>query len=187
MFNNTANLEIVKNDNVKYPDMTLICHKCDYKSHQMKDFTKHLLIHQDKDLFKCTYCDYICTSNANLKSHMARHFQERPYKCPHCGYRAKIKTSLRKHISRKHPKEKCYFNCDKCDFKTHDKEILKNHTKRKHLPHQFLCQECNMTFPRKIDLKYHNDTQHIKLFEDENIFENLEFLESQDIFKSFEF
>lgn len=113
----------------------------------------------EKNKYICIYCDFIASSKANLYSHSRKHKEERKYVCSECSSSFKDNYLLTRHFKRAHRRIIKFF-CKDCDFKTHDKNYLLIHNKRKHQPHDFECFECEKTFPRKIDLKYHIDAKH---------------------------
>ena len=60
--------------------------------------TKHMLVHNNKNEFRCHVCHKHFALKCNLKLHMITHTKDKLYKCDICDKRFTVKGSVKTHM-----------------------------------------------------------------------------------------
>lgn len=135
------------------------CKTCEMVLFDMKQYTEHLAIHPDNELFLCNICGETMLHTWEYTAHLANH-NPVDAKCEVCEKFFKSKNHLRQHM-RVHFGQR-NFQCNLCVKKFYKIYHLKLH---KFIAHSgikpFMCDECGAAFSRSADLKRHCEDVHL--------------------------
>ncbi|EDV98587.1 myoneurin [Drosophila grimshawi] len=131
-----------------------VCDQCGKCFADHSNLKVHILRHGIKN-FECPDCDAKYYTNHLLNLHIrVRHKGEKPYACKYCGQRFFTSTARCRHERVKHTK-KYSFVCKYCGKTYLTKSCLNKHEFLHTGQRPFLCEICNVAFPRKTNLKLH--------------------------------
>ena len=122
----------------------------------------------------CDLCDATFSSEVNVKSHKENvHSTIRKWSCPNCETRIKQQRDLKVPMLKIHgldrmkedymeDQEQDLFECEDCNLTFKYKKNLKTHVKTKHLENSrlFECEECSSKFKDRRNLINHIRVKH---------------------------
>ncbi|XP_049534718.1 zinc finger protein 761-like [Anopheles darlingi] len=119
----------------------------------------HMKLHQQDKIYACTVCGKTFKSKHALPIHMVKHSAEQPFRCQICPAKFKLKQSLRNHeLRHANPRP---IKCDFCDEYFNNFAIRKYHRMTVHEGlDPYRCEECGISFRRKLLLKHHMEQTH---------------------------
>ena len=148
-------------------DKQLKKHSCDVCAKALSrssHLNEHKRIHTGQRSYPCDECGKAFSQKSNLTRHMRYHAGVKPFSCDVCGKRFLMKQHMTEH-KRTHTGEKPY-SCDICQKSFTHTSGLFYHEKSVHLKakvtkkNEFLCERCEMVFPKGLILVQHKRESH---------------------------
>ena len=146
-----------------YKDGIYQCHKCSFHGIQKPNINAHLIYSHECFRFQCPNCPYRSNQINRLLRHncnLHESKRENTFLCKECPFKSHHKSYLTNHVETIH--EGVILKCSKCPFGTTFKSELKNHLLVDHnIRKQLTCTSCSFTAESLLQLKEHNNFNHL--------------------------
>lgn len=136
------------------------CDKCDISFKKIVDYTIHLRLHSDEDVFKCILCEFETDSINEISQHLGNaHGNDSMYTCRKCQKCFYIKSWYDEHNN--YHSGARPFRCTYCAKQFAYSRYLTIHQNNTHkdvlvkTPKGFECVICRKLYQRKCSLKVH--------------------------------
>lgn len=133
------------------------CATCDLSIFDMKQFSDHLAIHPDNELFECRICGEKFLHTWQYARHKPKHISK-DFMCEVCSKSFKTDRERKYHMVFHTDRN---FECTMCDKKFYRQTDINKHMFVAHSGIKpYMCDTCSSSFPRMTDLKRHVDSVH---------------------------
>eukprot|EP00095_Tigriopus_kingsejongensis_P001230 snap_masked-scaffold160_size295910-processed-gene-1.8 protein:Tk01230 transcript:snap_masked-scaffold160_size295910-processed-gene-1.8-mRNA-1 annotation:"zinc finger protein 2 homolog" len=159
-----------RNTCIDEPKVTFTCQICQNVFNRKDVLRNHLLIHTgtsaSKRTYKCRFCQRVFGGVTLLEIHLRSHTGTRAIACQVCRKTFPSRSALKKH-DRTHTGEKP-FPCPFCSSTFLAQETLNRHMKthkKEGSTKKHVCQPCDRSFSREMDLSKHLNLVHVFHFD----------------------
>ena len=134
------------------------CSQCSYSTNAKENIKKHNQNKHSKQIFKCPFesCDFVSPTTKNVELHKQFKHEEEKFCCRMCSEKFHIIQQLKTHIKGKHGGQ----FCDLCLLQPSSMDALWEHTQQLHNGVVYICQQCGLKCPSKLNMKTHVKTAH---------------------------
>lgn len=159
-------------DSITTVDVLLTCRYCQMKFTDGASYDRHMELHMDNDIYRCTKCNFKCTTDDFLIEHYKAFENDMNVPCIICEEEFSRMCFLLNHME-EHRKNKeirlppgtpDFFNmtvpmtvlaCDNCDYKTVSAAALQTHLKPNEMGNLIKCSMCKEQFSLRCDFYNH--------------------------------